>query len=239
MILQSHALLLVIIQVHYSYHKNNMNEIFANIGYVLLIINLILLIKGFSGNGKAFKIYAIYTFFMFIIQLLTNILYYRHMNNWFLSHFYFILQFILLSLFYIEILISGYQKKIVKIGMILGLAALIIQYSIDWTIFNIFNLFEIFITSFLLIIYATFHFYNMLNEQKRFYFINMGIFIYLFGSTVLFLAGNLVAKLSKENNTITWVLNALLYVVYQLFILYELKQTVLKKPKYNENYPGN
>ena len=208
-----------------------MISLFANIGYILLLINLILLFKGFSKNGKAFKIYTTYTLVIFVIQVWTNILFYQHMNNWFLSHFYFILQFILLSLFYIEILVSDYQRKIVKVGLIVGLSALIIQYSIDWTIFKIFNLFEIFITSFLLIIYATLHFYNMLNEQKRFYFINMGIFIYLFGSTVLFLAGNLVAKLHKENNTITWVLNAFLYVIYQLFILYELAVNYNKKIK--------
>ena len=206
-----------------------MNEIFANIGYCVLLVNLILLLKGFSANGKAFKIFTIYTLIMFIIQILTNILYYKAINNLFLSHFYLILQFIMLSLFYHNLLIEKWQKKFVRIGLLLGLLSLLIQYTINPGLFKIFNYYEIFITSFLIIIYATFHFYNMLNEKKQFYFINMGVFIYLFASTVLFLAGNLVAQLSSKNNTLTWTLNAFLYIVYQLIVFYELQNLVLKK----------
>ncbi|WP_264544758.1 MULTISPECIES: hypothetical protein [Flavobacterium] len=92
-----------------------------------------------------------------------------------------------------------------------------------------FNLFEIFITSFLIVTYATFHLYNLLNEEKEFYYVNLGILIYLFGSTVLFLGGNLAAMLSSKYNDVPWILNAFLYIIYQLFILYEWKKSFSKK----------
>jgi hypothetical protein len=139
----------------------------ANIGYLILLINLILFILGFPNQGKAYKIFTWYTGIMFIIQISSNILNSLKINNLFLSHFYFVGQFILLSFFYFVLLKGNYQKNIVKIGMLFGLSVLGIQYGYDTSLFFKFNLFEIFITSILLIIYATFHFYNMLNEKKR------------------------------------------------------------------------
>ena len=209
-------------------------DILADIGYVLLLSNLVLFAKGFLSNGKAYKIFTIYSGIIFIIQILANILNHFSINNLYLSHFYFIIQFVFLSGFYREILIEKAQKTTVKIGLVLGLLALAIQYAIQPGLFFKFNLFEIFLTSFLIIIYATFHFYNLLNDRKEFYYLNMGILIYLFGSTALFLAGNLIASLSSRQNTLTWTCNAFLYIIYQLFIFAEWKISFFRKPKAHE-----
>ncbi len=112
----------------------------------------------------------------------------------------------------------------------LCLAVLFVQYSIDWSHFNRFNLLEIFITSLPLIVYATFHLYNLLNEKKEFYYINIGLLIYLFGSTIVFLTCNLLISLdSRTPFRYIFDLNIYLYVVYQLFILYELRRVDLIK----------
>jgi len=208
-------------------------SIFANIGYLILLLNLILFLKGVRNEGKAYKIFTCYLGVIFIVQIVSMIMMKNHINNLFLSHFYFIGQFILLSFFYINILKEKLQKKVVKFGLCLGLIALGIQYASDVSLFLKFNLFEIFITSFLLILYATFHFYNMLNEKKEFYYINMGVLIYLFGSTILFLVGNLTIVLSPKMNKITWILNSILYIVYQVFILLEWKKSFSKKRELN------
>ena len=206
-----------------------MNNFFADIGYLILLINVILFIKGFSNNGKAFKIFTIYSVLIFIIQIIVNVLNYFKINNLFLSHFYFIFQFFLLSFFYLTILKINFQKKIINILLILCPFTLMIQYIINPNLFFEFNLFEIFITSFPIIIYSTFYLYNLLNKKKDFYYINLGLLIYLFGSTVLFLVGNLVAKLDNNLNDIPWILNSVLYIMYQIFILAEWKINFSKK----------
>jgi hypothetical protein len=122
-----------------------------------------------------------------------------------------------------------YQKKIIKIGLFLVLSILVIQYSIDFDLFFKFNLFEIFLTSFLIIIYATFHFYNMLNDKKEFYYINIGILMYLSGSTILFFVGNLMTSISPRYNKIPWILNAFFYIIYQLFVWFEWKKSFYQK----------
>ncbi|WP_225585437.1 hypothetical protein [Flavobacterium sp. MDT1-60] len=63
----------------------------------------------------------------------------------------------------------------------------------------------------------------MLTDSKKYYYITVGIIIYLLASTVLFLVGNLTIGLSKEVRLISWNLNAFFVAVNQLFILYEWK----------------
>ncbi|TDE45817.1 hypothetical protein E0I26_03780 [Flavobacterium rhamnosiphilum] len=208
-----------------------MIEILAYIGYFILLLNLIFFFISFSNQGKAYKIFTLYLGLVFVVQILAEILNQQKRSNLFLSHFYFIGQFIILSFFFLAILKEKHQKKIVKLGLLFGLLALGIQYANDISLFFRFNLFEIFITSFLLIIYATFHFYNMLNEKKEFYYINMGILLYLFGSTILFLVGNLTIGLSLGLRKTTWILNAFLYIVYQMFILVEWKKSFSNKTR--------
>lgn len=154
-----------------------------------------------------------------------------HMRNLFLSHFYFILQFVLLSMFYYHLLKENFQKKIIVVNLVVCLSVLFIQYALDRSRFNNYNLSEIFITSLSLIIYATFHLYNLLNKKKEFYYITIGLLIYLFGSTVFFLTSNLLISLhSKFPTRMIMRLNVYLYIIYQLFILYELVTVyVIKK----------
>lgn len=178
---------------------------------------------------RSFFVFTIYLLVMIIVQAYTSYLKSIHQNNLFLSHFYFILQFLLLSLFYLEILNNDFQKKIIKIAVPFCLIILGVQYYFNTDLFYKFNLFEIFITSFLIIIFSMFHFYNILNEKKKYYYINTGILLYLFGSTVLFISGNLISKLDLAPSKIVWILNSVLYIVYQVFILIEWREIFIKK----------
>lgn len=196
------------------------------------MINCILLLKGFSTNGKPFRIFAVYSVAMFLVQIASHVMVKMHMTNLFLSHFYFGLQFLILSFFYYSLLKERVQRRVIVVLLILCMSLLTVQYSLDWNLFFKFNLFEIFITSLPLIIYATFHLYNLLNEKKQFYYINIGLLIYLFGSTIVFLTANLLLSLnSYDSFDIIYSLNVYLYVVYQLFILYDVLAILKTKKK--------
>jgi hypothetical protein len=210
-------------------------DVIAYLGIFLLLVNTIQFFKGFSNNGKAFKIFAIYLGSIFLIQISASVLKSLSINNLFLSHFYFILQFILLSIFYLNLNLNEIQKKNIKIGLFFTLSLLIIQYCFDSSQFFKFNLFEIFITSFLIIIYTVFYLYNLLDQkEKKFYYVNLGILIYLFGSTVFFLAGDLLTLNALRFEISIWVLNALLFVVYQILIFVEWKKNFSLKEIKNE-----
>lgn len=156
-----------------------------------------------------------------IIQLTTRYYSRNGMNNLFLSHFYFIIQFVILSFFYKAILPVTFQKRCIVAGLIICFSVLGIQYYCNPLLFHKLNLLEIFITSFLTLIYALFHFYNILNESKKYYYLNTGIFIYIFGSTVLFLSADILSTIDKSYGRIIYTLNGILYIVYQVFIFIE------------------
>jgi hypothetical protein len=205
-------------------------KIIIYIGYLLLGINFILFaIKLNKKRPRSVYIFTFYLLVMIVIQFFTNYLSNIGQNNLYLSHYYFIFQFILLSLFYLEIINNSYQRKIIKIAIPFCLVVLGIQYFFNNDLYEKFNLLEIFITSFLLIIFSMFHFYNILNEKKRYYYLNTGILLYLFGSTVLFMSGNLISRLDLALSKIVWILNLLLYIVYQIFILLEWREIFIKK----------
>jgi hypothetical protein len=206
-----------------------MEKILLNIGYVLLLINFFLFLKSYTSQDKAFKCYTFYIGLIVVIQLISYFLKQKNINNLFLSHFYFIGQFLVLSYFYWILLEEKYQKKIIKFGSALCFLLLIFQYSYNFQLFFNFNLFEIFLTSFLLILYSTFYFYNLLSKKNKFYYLNMGVLIYIFGSSILFLSANLTIMLNSKYNYIPWLLNSVLYIVYQLFVLIEWKKNFSKK----------
>lgn len=208
-----------------------MITILAYFGHFLLLVNMLICFSFFYNKERTYNVFFFYLSCVFCIQVLVSALKVLGVNNLFLSHYYFIFQFVLLSYFYLLILKNELQKKIVLVCFFLCLLSLCLQYILNSSLFKVFNLFEVFITSFLLIVYSSFHLFNQLDRVKKFYYINLGILIYLFGSTVLFLVGNLMLKFDLKYNKVPWVLNSLLYIVYQLFILYEWKLELSKTNK--------
>ena len=204
-------------------------KIFAYLGMFILALNFFLFLMIFSKKEKAFKIFSIYLVIMVIIQGSSAVYQILSINNIFLSHFYFILQFLLLSYFYLQILTIELQKKVVKLTIPICLIALAIQYYFNPELYYTFNLFEIFITSFSIIVFSMFHFYNMLGGKKNYYYINIGIFIYLFGGTFLFITGNLMNSLNRSYGNLIWMINSVLYIICQMYFLIEFKQIVSKE----------
>nr|WP_294789242.1 hypothetical protein [uncultured Flavobacterium sp.] len=151
------------------------------------------------------------------------------MNNLFLVNVFFTGQMILLGLFYHSILKVKVQKQFVKVSLILALCLLIIQFINMPDEFLKFNLFGITLTSLLIVVFALLHFYNMLTENKTYYYTSMGVIIYLLSSTVLFIIGNLTSNLSNDVKYLSWMVNAFLNVVYYLFIMYEWKVSFSRK----------
>ena len=113
----------------------------VNLGYVLLALNFILYALRFFKHGRSFKVFTVYLLLIIGVQL-TSYLYMKlYNNNLFLSHFYFIGQFIVLSLFYFTLVKDNFQKKAISIAFVLVLLTLIIQYGIKPDLFFKFNLY--------------------------------------------------------------------------------------------------
>ncbi|CAC9975818.1 MULTISPECIES: hypothetical protein [Flavobacterium] len=189
--------------------------------YTVLLINLIVYSYSFFRKGKANVFFVSYLAFCFTMQFSMELCYHLGMTNLIFVNMFFIGQMILLGIFYNSLTQIKSQKIFIKISLTIALLVLAIQFYIDSSEFFKFNLFEITLTNLLIVIYALFHFYNMLTENKSYYYTTVGLVFYLLASTVLYLIGNFSLGLSSELKYLTWILNAFLILIYQFFILYD------------------
>ncbi len=194
----------------------------------LLILNAYFYFKGFIENNKAFKIFTIYLFLTCVIQLIT--LYvgkFLHKPNLFLSHFYLVVQFIFLSIFYKELL----KNKWITYLIIPFLGFLTYQYIEDPSLFFRYNAIGISITQGVLIIYSIIYLYRCLQGQNLFLIINVGLFLYLISSTLIFASGNLIFNLdiSESMNYLLINTNRILYFLFQILIFIEWRKNYYKK----------
>ena len=152
------------------------------------------------------------------------------MQNLFISHYYFIGQFIFLSVFYITLESRVLIKKVIKGILLISLICIAIYYYIYPEDYFGYNVFEVFLTSIFLIIYSFLFFLKKIDSpDKKFIYINSGFFLYITCSTLLFAAGNVESSIKS----IIWYSNVSLYLIYQLLIFvewYKHFRKPIKKP---------
>ncbi len=200
---------------------------FFSLPILILCVNtLLFMVLALKTKKRTHLILMIYMLVILGVQLYSIWLAFQGNYNLHISHYYFILQFILLGYFYYSICVQKLQKKLISFSMVICILILAVQYAVTPEMYSKFNNLEIFLTSYLLIIYALFHFYNLLSAKKTFLYLNIGVFMYLFGSTVLFLAGNLSAIIDIKIN---FDINNILYIIFHLFIFMEWVQLYFSK----------
>ncbi len=198
------------------------SSLFTYSGLILIITNTVLFLMSYRQNKKsiAYKLFTLYLITSFIISLSALILAKKYIPNLHLSHAYFISQFILLSLFYRSLFKSA-QKKYVMITIVLVCSILAFQYMLRPSLFYTFNIFEIFITSLPIVIYAMIHLYNSLNGTNNYLIINAGILVYITSSTLIFILGNYLSSIEGniQVSRNIYLINKILYSVYLSLIL--------------------
>ncbi len=192
-------------------------------GTFLIFINagLFIWISLIKKQPREVNIFTIYLILNCISQIGQFVLAKFVMNNLFVSHFYFISQFILLSLFYKE-LFNSRQEKILNYILYLVIPILGVQYLLNPDLIITINIFEIFITTLPIIVYAVIHLYNSLSMPYTFKYINTAILLYLTYTALIFILLGYLSSLDKSPLTSNiWFLNKVLYVGFLLLILIE------------------
>lgn len=192
------------------------------------MLNLSLFAISFFKKEKVNGFFLIYLLFATIMQLSLEAFYHLHLNNLLLMNLFFIGQMIVLGLFYSYMTLLKVQKNVIYTIMIASTIAIAMQVILDPGQFFKYNLFVIVLTNLVTIIFAVFHLYNMLSSVKKYYYFTIGLIIYLLASTMVFLVGNINAKLSNEFKFLLWTFNSILLIIYHLFILYEWKVSFKK-----------
>ena len=195
-------------------------DIFSDSSTVLLVVNSILYSKHIITNNLVYRYFAIYLVLMAINQLANTILFELEIPNIFLSNTYLILQFLMLSLFYYEMFKAELQRKYILIVMFILLFILGVQYIWTPDLFWKYNTFGIITTSSVIISYSIIYFfYYIADKQLILYLVNSGILIYLLGTILIFSIANVGLKLDPKVEIALWVLNAIIFLVFQIIII--------------------
>jgi hypothetical protein len=194
-------------------------------GLLLLFINSILFLNFRKGKDIVYKYIMSYLLIQFVVEFFCNLIGILHPNeNFFLSHYYFVIQFIMLSLFYNKVFKNKTLKKIVYLNLITVLIFLCFQYIKTPSLYWKFNNLEIGITSILLILYSIIYFYENLKDTYRYHYFCLGLSFYLTSSCLIFLTANTQLILMNEPVYLDiWIFNSLFFILFQVFIYKEWK----------------
>jgi hypothetical protein len=201
------------------------------VGLFFLLINSISFYKTRKNKDIHYTILMVYLICLFVNELLCNIIgFYAPGSNFFLSHYYFIFQFIILSIFFRSLLPNPILKKAILFFLVAVLILLAIQYYKTPDLYWRFNLLEIGVTSVLLVTYALIYLIqNFKNVKSNYIYFSNGLIIYLVSSSTIFLSGNTESILFTEPFVLDfWFFNSLFYILYQFLIFKEWK-TLNKK----------
>ena len=190
--------------------------------FLLLINSVLFLSKVKKINNLTYKYISIYLAALFFVELFCNTIGYLYPGqNFYLSHFYFNAQFVLLSAVFYRLFSNPKLKKLVIINYVVVTLIIIGMYVFNNESFWQFNLFEIAATSALLIIYALIHLNNTLGTKKKYFYLAIGLILYLLCSSLIFLFGNYELVFIEDPYIDIWIFNTLFYIVYQVLIFTE------------------
>ena len=206
-------------------------KIISYFGYVIHLINIVLYLTTFRKHNKSYKTIAIYLVYIGFVQFATERYASQGMNNHHMATYYMFGQFIFLGLFFYYLFkpFNVRAANIIKYSSIVISIGLISQYVISPSLYFTFNPIGFFITNIALIIYAVIYLYELLTMKSYFYYTVIGILIYLMSSSFIFSAAASIITLKDDMSFLIWKINGILFILYQLLLLWEWKQNYSPK----------
>ncbi|MEZ4953978.1 MAG: hypothetical protein R2825_10430 [Saprospiraceae bacterium] len=203
----------------------------SHVAKAFLLINIIIFIVKYKMFPIVIKVFGCFLFIDFLTEILAMVLFYQHVNNLPLLHFYTLLEFVSLSMFYKYI----FKEKIIfqKYFWFIfsSVFIFIVLNSIFFQSIFEFNSNAKTLVQLILIGCAVYYFFNAYgkidltkNEHLGLILINGAIIIYNAGSLFVFMFSNVLLKsnLSHVAQNGFWLLNSVLFLLFQLLILFSL-----------------
>jgi hypothetical protein len=199
-----------------------MDEILKNVLVLNSIILAVLYLRNFKVFGRPYRLFTLYLSMVAAVQIGMWVYASFEWNNLFMSHFYFIGQFIIISLFYKELL----SKKLILWVLGSVLLTLALQYTLNPSVFFVFNSYGMSSTQTILVLYAFLYFQKSLTTKSAYLYINAGIFFYLITSILYFASYNLFLELKLSDTSIDYIsrLHQILYLIFEILIFLEWYQ---------------
>ena len=207
----------------------------GDLAVLCLALNVMLCLFKFKKLNTSLRIFSYFLFWNLFIEVAARICSYTVESNLPLLHLYTLGEFILLSIFYKSLMVKS-ERAHQKINyFVLAGATLIILNSIFLQSIYSFNTIAKTAVQLTIISYAVLYFYNLtsnssLSEQagKSLRLINSAILVYYSGSLFIFMCSQ-VSFVESELYVFFWAFNAVLYLTFQLLVLWGIWKMVFQK----------
>lgn len=183
--------------------------------FIVTLTLTVLYFTRFAMYSKAYRIFSWYLLAMATVEWALRIVLIYDLNdtNSFLFVYFFIAQFIILSLFYRELL--GYKWiNFVTIGCLFFFG---IQYILEPDLLLKYNPIGASVAQGIVVVYSLLYFYKLLSEKGEFVLVNIAIFFFLICSMLIFATGNLMVD-KFISDDFAWILQDLHFIFYFIFI---------------------
>ncbi len=193
--------------------------------YTVLLLNVLIFCKLYREHSTPLKWFTYFISMSFGIEVIARFLHLSKTPNLHLLHLYTLLEFIIISVFYKKVFTK--EKSVQKgINYIIGIGSLlIIANSLFLQPITTFNSNAKAFSQIIIISYAINYYFSILHERTKatpvLNLLNAAMLIYYAGSFFVFMFSELLLKnLDKESQLVFWIFNALLYLVFQLIVIF-------------------
>lgn len=193
--------------------------------YIVLLLNVLIYWISFKNHSDSLKWFTYYLSTSFGITVLAKWLGSNGINNLSFLHLFSLLEFILLSIFYKKVLIKEpwFQKWInyaIAIGVLLMLMNTLLLQPL-----NTFNSNAKGLSQAMFMVYAIAYYFSILHKRTKatpvLNLLNAAILIYYAGSFFIFMFSNMLSKnLDNDSLALSFIFNALIYLVFQLIVIF-------------------
>ncbi len=201
-----------------------MTEFFSAVSFVTIYAPVAIGILYFLGFKKFNKVYKILTVYLVVIAIIQLTSFYigrggLGRSNLYMSHYYYVAQFILLTWFYACLLNKRWPYYLLAIVLLfIGF-----QFVNDSSLYYRYNPIAMALTQMIIVTYATIYLYGCLGKRGSFLITTCALLVYLLVSSIIFASWNLVIDLDISNTTRASLnnLNKVLYFALQIVLIIE------------------
>lgn len=203
-------------------------KIFTFCYYLILSSSIILYYITYKKTkDKWLKIIFYYLVGLLLIQVGTDVIGKIGYSNTFLSHVFFLFQFTSIGMLYLKLLEKyKYQRQFIKLYMTATVLIMSISYLLVPKSFLNYNLLEIILTNYIMIIGPLMYFYSTLTKKRKQFYLNIGILFYGILSSSVQLYLNILVTYKVEDVLALWYLNYIILIVFQIIILIQILHTI-------------
>lgn len=187
---------------------------------ILLVINTLLYTWKLRTNRSGWlKIIVVFLWTMLFIQLASEVATCLYHYNLYFSHIYTCSQSVLLGAFYYRICRNVKQRKFIKWYLICMTLVLMIQYIIYPSLFFRYNIVEIILGNYVLVIASFFYLYNTTSEKRHFAYLSLGILLWAVLDISVLMFGNVLAMIQIQESGIIWLMRQFSVLLFHTMIL--------------------